>query len=165
MKYRKFGASSPTTIGGYDTAGNLHQTLVHDSVGDISYRYAYDNLYQLIHEEGVFGDDYSYDSINNRLQKNDAPQHINSLNQLLSDSATAYSYNQNGNLIEMTHADVHLTFFYDALDRLVAIERPTVFRVEFFYDSPQRRLIQRRFSWQDGAWQPPEETRFVYFGD
>ena len=63
---------------GYDTAGNLKETIVRDSIGDASYRYSYDNLYQLIHEEGVFSDDYSFDSICNRLKKNDASYQVNS---------------------------------------------------------------------------------------
>ena len=150
---------------GYDKAGNLKEAIVRDSIGDASYRYLYDNLYQLIHEEGVFSDDYSFDSICNRLKKNDASYQVNSLNQLLSESSAIYSYDKNGNCTEITNGDVHLTFFYDALDRLVAVERPNTVRLEYAYDTSHRRLGKKRYVWTDNAWQPSEEIFFIYFGN
>jgi len=150
---------------GYDKAGNLLQTTIHDNVGDAGYRYSYDNLYQLTHEEGVFSDDHSFDSICNRLKKNGASYQMNSLNQLLSESSSVYSYDKNGNLIGMTNGDVHLIFSYDALDHLVAVEQPSIFRLEFSYDASHRRLLKRKFVWGDSSWQLSEESRYVYFGN
>jgi RHS repeat-associated protein len=150
---------------GYDKAGNLREACIHDSVGDACYRYSYDNLYQLIHEEGVFADDFSVDSICNRLKKNDTSYQVNSLNQLLSESSAIYNYDKNGNLIEIINGDYHLKFFYDALDRLLAIEQPNTLRLEFFYDSSHRRLLKRKFAWTNGSWQSLKEIRYLFLGN
>ena len=150
---------------GYDAAGNLHKADVHDNLGGIPYRYSYDNLYQLIREEGLVYEDFTYDSICNRVKKNGIDCQVNSVNQLLSESAVTYTYDKNGNLIELIDGDRHLTFWYDALDRLGAVERPDKFRVEFQYGPFHRRLRKKVFSWVNNSWQAKYEKRFIYFGD
>ena len=151
--------------GGYDSVGNLLQATVHDNFGDTSYQYSYDNLYQLIQEGGVFSDVYACDSLNNRLEKNSVSYQINPLNQLLSESSSTYNYDKNGNLIEILNGEDSLTFQYDALDRLVGVEKTNSFRIEMLYDSTHRRLLKRTFSWIDGAWQLQAESRFLYLGN
>jgi RHS repeat-associated protein len=150
---------------GYDAAGNLHKADVQDNLGGIPYRYSYDNLYQLIREEGLVYEDFTYDSICNRVKKNGTDCQVNALNELLSESAVTYNYDKNGNLIELLDGDKHLTFCYDALDRLRAVERPNKFRVEFFYDPSHRRLRKQEFTWVNNSWQQEYEKRFIYFGD
>jgi RHS repeat-associated protein len=150
---------------GYDAAGNLHKADVQDNLGGIPYRYSYDNLYQLVREEGLVNEDFTYDSICNRVKKNGSDCQVNALNELLSESAVTYNYDRNGNLIELIDGDKRLTFCYDALDRLRAVERPNKLRVEFFYDPSHRRLRKQVFTWTNNSWQREYEKKFIYFGN
>lgn len=94
----------------YDSVGNL--IAMNTSEGMNSF--AYDSLYQLSKEEGIFNNSYSHDSLYNRTSKNDSPYTLNALNQVLSDGVSSYTYDLSGNLLATSHAK----FTYDALDRL-----------------------------------------------
>ena len=71
--------------------------------------YKYDNLYRLVSEKTVSGQNitetsYTYDCVGNRLTKTTGKDKTeykyNNLNQLISENGTVYKYDDNGNLIE-----------------------------------------------------------------
>lgn len=111
------------TVDAYDAVGNILSVTTQSQM----HAFAYDDLYQLTHEDGA---SYTYDSHHNRLQKNDEAYSLNALNQ-----HTSATYDPNGNLL--ASADTHYT--YDALDRLISITTPTT-HLTFTYDSFNRRL-------------------------
>lgn len=119
---------------GYDKAGNLLSYCIKD-VG--TYSFAYDDLYQLVTEDGVEKHHYSYDSLNNRLRKDDEIATVNSLNQIKKFGNSRLVYDLNGNLIKMDN----VTFAYDALNRLIEVQTPDN-RYRYTYDFENRRLTK-----------------------
>ena len=118
----------------------FHQTLVEfDPVGNLCHMqiqgqdssYAYDDLYQLIRETGLFTHTYACDSLYNRLQKDNEAYEVNALNQIVSHC----EYDLNGNPTRRGDA----RYVYDALDRLIRLEAPGLMQV-FTYDSEHRCL-------------------------
>ncbi len=119
---------------GFDASGNLRSLTINDNIGSFSCSYDYDDLYQLINESGPFSNSFKNDSLFNRLQKNRASYTLNSLNQLLSDSDSTFTYDKNGNPISLTTYSYQLKLGYDSLDRLTSVEIPGVYRFEYMYD-------------------------------
>ena len=137
---------------GFDPAGNLLQRDVEDPLGSITYRYSYDDLYQLTSEEGAVSHTYANDSLYNRISKDGQPYAVNSLNQLLQQTDESYSYDANGNLIAIDQGGKRTIFSYDALDRLIKVEKNDSI-THYRYDSFHRRLSKTH----DGL-----TTRFLY---
>jgi len=111
----------------FDPVGNIHKMRIETD----EINYTYDDLYQLTSESGLFAHSYLYDSLYNRLKKDEENYEINPLNQVTSH----LEYNKNGNPIQ--HGET--TYFYDALDRLIRIETPDVIQT-FTYDCLHRCL-------------------------
>jgi RHS repeat-associated protein len=111
----------------FDPVGNILQA----SIQADEILYTYDDLYQLTSESGPLSHSYQYDSLYNRLQKDEEKYQINPLNQLTSH----LSYNANGNPIQQNDT----IYTYDALDRLIKIESPTQTQT-FTYDCMHRCL-------------------------
>ena len=97
--------------------------------------YHYDDLYQLIGEDGPLAHTYAYDSLQNRLQKDMQPYSVNGLNQITSDSMTSYAYDLNGNRIRKDARHASTQYVYDALNRLVVPEQPNAWQVRYSYDA------------------------------
>jgi RHS repeat-associated protein len=110
----------------FDPVGNIRRMRIQ---GERT-TYSYDDLYQLTQEPDH---NYLYDSLYNRLAKDGESYEINSLNQI----ASHFLYNSNGNPIRWGH----LTFTYDALDRLIQVETPEGTET-YTYDFLHRRLSQ-----------------------
>jgi RHS repeat-associated protein len=136
-----------------------HEALQHDAVGNIleasldeetSIYYTYDDLYQLTSEKKHT---YKYDNLYNRLQKDDVAYFPNTLNQLPSE----FTYSPDGNPISQGETK----YFYDALDRLIAVEN-SYHRLEFTYDSYHRRLSKRYFISESFEWVPVQTSHFIY---
>ncbi len=126
---------------GYDAVGNLLQRQFTDANDTVDCAYSYDNLYQLTSETGAASQTYNNDSLYNRIAKDGQPYTVNSLNQLLQQTDSNYTYDANGNLIEIDQDDGKLLFSYDALDRLTAIQNGDGSDlVSYRYDSFHRRL-------------------------
>ncbi len=83
--------------------------------------------------------DYLYDSLYNRRQKDGQEHTINSLNQLLSQGSTSYTYDRKGNLIEEQNPTTQASYTYDALNRLTSLTRDGE-RYEYQYDAFNRRI-------------------------
>ncbi len=128
--------------GGYDSVGNLVSATVRDNLGATTGQYRYSDLNQLISETGSTTHTYQYDSIDNRVLKDNATYRISRLNQVLDDSETIYRYDLNGNLLQKTVEDQVTRYTYDALNRLTAVETPTL-SVTYTYDSFGRRLSKQ----------------------
>lgn len=131
---RTTSTNSPTfsqQITEYNPVGSVISTLTNN----IPSHYTYDSLNQLIQEPLHT---YTYDSHNNRLEKDATPNTVNPLNQLLFTPTTTFTYNLNGApTLKQTTDITHYT--YDALDRLTSIETPTTRHI-FTYDAWHRRL-------------------------
>ena len=118
-----------------------------DPLGTQNLSYTYDNLDQLISENGHT---YHYDSLYNRLCKDEYVHHVNTLCQTTDDGQTHYTYDKNGNLIQAGEAQ----FGYDALDRLTSVTKDGT-TTTYTYDSFNRRLSTSQgwntffFLWDD----------------
>ncbi|MBF8262370.1 MAG: hypothetical protein HW387_35 [Parachlamydiales bacterium] len=129
-----------------DAVGNI---LRMQTQGDES-AYSYDPLYQLTNETGLFAHVYAFDSLNNRLQKDEERYQVNDLNEIVSH----LEYDKRGNPVRQ--GDTRYT--YDALDRLIRIDSPDL-REDFIYDSLHRCLSKTTL--QNGA----QKTQyFLYDG-
>ncbi len=123
----------------YDSAGNLLEC----TKGDVRSSFQYDDLYQLIREDGSTKHTYSYDSVNNRVERDGVDNRHNHLNQLLSDSSGEYRYDLNGNMVEQKLSDKTLHLTYDGLDRLIEVFNG-VETVVYQYDAQNRRILKKR---------------------
>lgn len=123
---------------GYDAAGNLLKRQVVDSQGPCSYTYTYDDLYQLTSENTTLT--YQYDSLGNRMSKNGNQQEINSLNQLLHETGSEYTYDLNGNLKQVSSNSGKIYYRYDGLDRLIEVFDDNGSIAKYSYDPFHRRL-------------------------
>ncbi len=108
----------------YDQAGNL---ISYKQEGE-TLNFGYDDLYQLNKEKDH---SYQFDSLYNRVSKDNENYTYNGLNQIVSEDM---AYDFNGNLIRQGNA--HYT--YDALDRLIKVDGKTT--TTYCYDSFNRRL-------------------------
>lgn len=122
----------------FDPVGNLLQYHYEDPSGTVKCRYTYDQLNQLISEEGHT---YLFDSLHNRLEKDNALHTINDLCQVLHDGSTEYEYDLDGNLI----FDGQWHYSYDTQDHLIALENGKQ-RIEYTYDPFHRRLSKTVFT-------------------
>lgn len=120
---------------GYDPAGNL---LKYSSRGT-DYEFQYDDLYQVKSEKGHVQHSYQYDSLCNRLKKDDETYDINVLNQLKQRGEEKYEYDPNGNLCKKEAGEETTHYQYDALDRLVKVTKNGQV-THYLYDGLNRRL-------------------------
>lgn len=120
----------------YDPVGNIKGIVFEDLQGKQRHDYGYDDLSQLILENGHR---YTYDSTYNLISKDNQPQLTNEINQLLHDGEIQYTYDLNGNLI----SDQTNTYSYDALNRLTIVKNNTE-SIEYTYDHLNRRLTKRK---------------------
>lgn len=109
----------------FDPVGNIRKMRIQEDL----LTYAYDDLYQLASETGHFSHNYTYDSLNNRLQKDTEIYQINDLNQI----SSHFKYDLDGNLIH----DGNASYTYDALGRLIGIKTSEQIQI-FSYDSLHR---------------------------
>ncbi|NGX59573.1 MAG: putative deoxyribonuclease RhsB [Chlamydiae bacterium] len=127
--------SRPITL----TSPQFYQHCAYDIRGNMASiesthgrkEFTYDDYDHLIHEPQ---NSYSYDSLHNRIAKNDIPLILNTLNQIESPD---HEYDLNGNLTRL--GDTHL--LYDSLDRLITVKTPTHSHL-FTYDAEHRRLTK-----------------------
>lgn len=119
----------------YDAMGNL----VHYCAQGIDFDFCYNNRQQLTEETGPLSHTYAFDSLSNRILKDDELHHYNRLNQLLFKGEEKFTYDPNGNLTSRDNKN--LQFTYDALDRLVQVKNGNQ-TFDYTYDSFHRRLTR-----------------------
>jgi RHS repeat-associated protein len=146
-------------IENFDEVGNI-KTL---KSNNRKVKYSYDELYQLVKEEGFFHSNFEYDSIFNRVSKNGEKYSVNDLNQITDVDEISFSYDRNGNLISESLDGVEREYRYDALDRLVEVltERE---RFVFEYDGFNRRVSKRVDCFESGEF-VEKYTHFYLYDD
>lgn len=115
-------------------------------------QYTYDSVGQLLSANHVSQTDelYSYDAAGNRIssQRHGSQYNLTTGNQLTTDGAFDYSYDDEGNLIQRTHRSTgeSTRFTYDYRNRLTSAERRSaggqlLEQSLFTYDARNRRII------------------------
>ena len=140
-----------------------HHILSYDPVGNIrsarfpseNITYDYDALYHLTLEKGQTTHNYAYDSLHNRLQKDQETYQVDRLNQITS----VFTYDKNGNPISKNNA----IYSYDAFDRLISIELPSTL-LQFTYDFDHRRLTKMVYHKSANDWNLAQTLYFLYDG-
>lgn len=128
------------TISGYDDVGNLLGRSIEDAQGGYQGQYKYDDLNQIVEENGDIQNTFAWDSFYNRTEKNGAAHTYNQLNQLLYDGKYSYSYDLNGNILSKTADGQTIQYKYDAWDRLISITNEDGTTYRHTYDENHRRL-------------------------
>lgn len=148
----------------YDKVGNILQKAGKDVLGSFENTYQYDSLYQVISEKGGLQHSYAFDSVKNRIQKDDLPHDLNHLNQLLGDGLAAYQYDLNGNLQKKIENEI-TDYAYDALDRLICVTKSNS-KVEYTYDEQNRRLSKNVQEWDSlhSRWVSVQRRKYLYCG-
>lgn len=123
---------------GFDNVGNIKE----DQFQDKERRFAYDDLCQLISEQGFEEHTFSYDSLHNRILKNGNSCTFNQLNHLLDQEETVYIYDLNGNRIRKEEHGRIITYSYDALNRMIEVKTPEKI-IQYTYDPFDRRLLKK----------------------
>ena len=126
---------------GYDTVGNVTGLGIIDPLGTYLSNFTYDGLYQLASEEGVQNHLYAYDSLHNRIVKDQNACAFNALNQILAQEDIHFEYEPNGNCIRKVENGSESTYTYDALDRLIRTTANGI-TTTFAYDAFNRRLTK-----------------------
>lgn len=121
----------------YDPSGNLLEYSATDQEGEEEHKFRYDELNQLVEENEH---QYEFDSLNNLVKHDEVNCKSNELCQLTEKGSRQYEYDRNGNL----SFDGEKRYFYDSLDRLIAIEEQQL-RIEYVYDAFGRRLSKKSF--------------------
>lgn len=120
--------------GGYDAGDNLVKKGTSDAIGKVDACYKYDDLYQLVEEEGAEAHTYQFDSLHNRIAKDNTISSYNQLSQLID---SGYVYDADGRLVQAPSEQ----FAYDALDRLTSYTKDNN-TTTYTYDSFNRRLTK-----------------------
>ncbi len=108
--------------------------------------YDYDEIYQLITatQNASAVESYTYDEVGNRLSSlGVSPYTYNASNELTSKPDTAYSYDNNGNLLSESVASGTTGYVWDAENRLMSVTLPgSGGTVNFQYDPFGRRIYK-----------------------
>ncbi|MDP1836157.1 MAG: RHS repeat-associated core domain-containing protein [Chlamydiales bacterium] len=125
--------------GGYDAISNLLSITRRDPLDIASCQFAFDPLNQLTDETGLSNHNYSYDSLHNRLSMDSSVCVVDTLNRLLQQGDTHFSYDVQGNRI----ACGENRYRYDVLGRLIEVESQDGSKWEYRYDPFNRRISKK----------------------
>ncbi len=106
------------------------KTLHHDLFDAFENVYAYDELGQLIEEEGMFQKKYPFNAHGESLERE------------------GFLFDLQGNLVEKREGGTLKKYHYDALDRLIQVETPGKECITHTYDAFSRRLQTERTSFE-----------------
>lgn len=119
----------------------LSAWTIQDTTGATSYTCEYDGKSQVQGETGKSTHQYSYDSLGNRLSKDETSCTVDDYNRLIRCDNSDYTYNRNGCLIKKTTGKEITHYKYDALNRLTQILAGD-HTIQFTYDAFGRRIKQ-----------------------
>jgi RHS repeat-associated protein len=158
--------SEEYTPTGFDKYGRILTRSIKDPLGQVNFEYSY-NDGQLTKSKDDQTQEHSYDSLYNRLSHNNQTWAVNEINQLMSTQDAQFTYDQNGNLTKKIKDQNFITYFYDALNRLVRLETQDGKAVEYRYDAFNRRIGEQTFLWDenDSQWQPENFSKFIFDGE
>lgn len=147
---------------GFDAVGNLLKHRIVDIFGARDFCYQYDGLYQLLSEDGAKSQTYTYDSLYNRLSKGTEQYSVNVLHSLLQVGMTRFVNNARGNPLLRQDGAQSIAYQYDALGRLISVEKDNA-REKYLYDSFNRRLsAYRSIKDSSGDWVTQSALHFLY---
>ena len=129
--------------GEYDLLGHIkkRETTLDDEKSTSEYEY--NALSQLILEKGEIEHRYSYDSLGNRLQRDDSAYKVDGLNQLVEAEEASYTFDANGNLATKTIGQKTWVYQWNPLNQLISIKDPDQNIIVFTYDLSGKRLTKR----------------------
>ncbi len=138
-----------------------------DSMGNILYQKTNDNpehftyspLSQLLSEPT---NEYSYDSMHNRVSKNEHPYLLNNNNQLLATDSAQYHYDQAGYPTSKKTRNQLIEYTYDGLGRLIEAKEEKRWRLLCAYDGFHRRTTKILYTWRKDTWVETQYQKFLY---
>jgi RHS repeat-associated protein len=140
-----------TTLDGavytYDNAGNRSSKA--NQLNNITEQYTYDPLYQLtqVTQGSTTTESYSYDGVGNRLSSLGVSSYTyNSSNELTSNSAASFAYDNNGNTVTKTDSTGARNYTWDFENRLSSVVLPGSGGTATFKYDPFGRRIQKAFT-------------------
>lgn len=150
--------------------GNVYQVVqqnVEDSAGLRTTLVNYDEQHRLVTEASDHINEFTYDSIGNRMSHSANPYNYDDDNLLTSQGDVTYHYDANGNMIEKISPSARWRFHYDALNRLASIEDKDKLRIQFTYDALNRRLSKTVSVWNAfrQRWDKQHRLRFLFDGN
>jgi RHS repeat-associated protein len=137
--------------------------VVLNKTSDDQITYKYDDLDQIISENGKnFQKHYRFDSLYNLTKKDNKDVFSNDLNQTISIDEENHEFDLSGNLSKSLLNDQNATFAFDALDRLIQVIIFEKYKINYIYDSFDRRISKEIFIWKDNFWQKHLNKSFFY---
>lgn len=153
--------------GKYTEEGNILEIITTDPHKTCNSSYCYDASNQLIQETGTNKETYTYDAQKNCLSHNEHSYQYDSLNQLLNDCEDSFEYDLNGNRIAWNTQGKSIHYRYDALNRLIAVEKEREELYTYTYDPFHRRIGKISYQWdgQTSQWERCNYQGYLYDGD
>lgn len=151
----------------YDLLDSIKKRVIFFDGKQQSIEYQYNPLQQLLAEKGDVEHHYSYDSIGNRLRKDNSFYNVNSLNELIAAEGYTYTYHFNGTVATKA-LDGWWTWLFgkpkwvyqsNALNQLLSIKAGST-TVEFAYD-----LTGKRYRKHVTSNRSKQVRRFFYIDD
>lgn len=172
LKGRKTAIESPFYVQrcSYDEKDNL----IHSEIDSKHFDYTYDALSQLTSENSsehpkapkVNFQNYVFDSLNNRIEKNGNISEINDLNELTNCEDILCKYDLNGNVISKKKSEKQFSYTYDPLNRLTQTICGND-KCEMIYDPLGRRVskISYKATSTGGSWKEIDRENYLYDGE
>jgi len=148
--------SGNLTVAGYTTADATNVTVNANSGGAVAaLRYA-DRTFARTNVSLLDGNNTFVATAQDALGR----QSSDTINTYLP-STINFTYDSNGNML----SDGRRHFTWDDENQLIAVVVTNATKSEFSYDGKMRRRVRKEYVWQNSAWQPAEEVRYVYDGN
>jgi RHS repeat-associated protein len=128
---------------GYDFLSHIKKRNVTLDGGKHNAEYDYNALYEIISEKGKREHTYSYDSLGNRLKRDNSSYKINDLNQVLEAEGKIFTFDPMGNLETKTTNGQTWNFQTNPLGHLVSVQDPNQTTISFTYDLNGKRLSKK----------------------
>ncbi|MGB7128510.1 MAG: RHS repeat-associated core domain-containing protein [Candidatus Rhabdochlamydia sp.] len=123
----------------YDPLDNIKKRETSLGKEQVTSEYEYNALLQLISEKGNATHNYSYDSIGNRLKKDESSYKINDLNELIGAEGSKYTSHYNGHISTKTVKGSTRAYQSNPLNQLTSIKDANQ-TITFTYDLTGKRL-------------------------
>lgn len=122
-----------------DNAGN--RTAKTDLLANVTTNYGYDAIYELLSATGGSNENYTYDSVGNRLSTLAGSFSYNSSNELTTSPSASYTYDTNGNMLTKTDTSGTTLYAWNFENQLMSVTLPgTGGTTSFMYDPFGRRI-------------------------
>lgn len=137
---------------------------IKDGVGTVNIETSSDSAGNISKETGISHHTYSYDSLRNRITKDDAIHEIDGYNQLKGAEKELFFWDENGNCTAKISSNQKTTYRYDALNRLISVAVEDAYFCQYTYDPFHRRLSKSLSLWDshNGSWNLESEEHYLY---